>query len=303
MNVRGNSSRTDAKVNWKVEMPKGYEFDLGGQLPYPLDEFALQNYGDNFADVGWATVKGAGERGLNIIPVRTQRNGNFWSLGRIMETEDGTWRDDKGVDNWSIYKGDGGSLARTSSVATLVANEWLDKKSRKDEDYTDVWTMSNNIDAGPSAAQQSCIYHNVNVPAAHQLHGGQLDHPPPGLGLVQLVDRPRHRGHRPLGAVALGPQLDLHHAPVDGKGMFLTPDTSNRLTRAVLAYPEFQQMFYRRLRTLADQFLAPGRYEAQWDAITARTLPDWNLDRAMWGGYTPPRPAARSSPGSPIAAT
>jgi hypothetical protein len=55
----------------------------------------------------------------------------------------------------------------------------------------------------------------------------------------------------------------------------------------VLAYPEFQQMFYRRLRTLADQFLAPGVYEAQWDAITARTLPEWNLDRAMWGGYTP----------------
>lgn len=56
------------------------------------NSFALQNYSDNFADVGWATVKAAGNRGLNIVPVRTQRNGTFWSLGRIMETMDGSWR-------------------------------------------------------------------------------------------------------------------------------------------------------------------------------------------------------------------
>lgn len=37
MSIRGNSSRTDKKVNWKIELPKGYTFDLGGKLPYPLE--------------------------------------------------------------------------------------------------------------------------------------------------------------------------------------------------------------------------------------------------------------------------
>ena len=37
MSVRGNSSRTAPKVSWKIQMPKGYTFDLGGKLEYPLD--------------------------------------------------------------------------------------------------------------------------------------------------------------------------------------------------------------------------------------------------------------------------
>ncbi|WP_287930936.1 lamin tail domain-containing protein, partial [Arthrobacter sp.] len=158
MSVRGNSSRTAPKVSWKVELPKGYTFDLGGKMPYPLDEFALQNYSDNFADVSWATVKAAGNRGLGIVPVRTQRNGTFWSIGRVMETEDGTWRASQGVKDWAIYKGDGGSVGRSSSAATLAASGWLDKKTRKDEDYSDVLALSNTVDATPTAAQKAWIY-------------------------------------------------------------------------------------------------------------------------------------------------
>ncbi len=79
----------------------------------------------------------------------------------------------------------------------------------------------------------------------------------------------------------------------DGKGTFLTPDTSNKFTKAMLAYPEIKEMFFRRLRTLADQFLVAPRYENQWDAIAAPYLSDWTLENQKWGGYTPA--SARSS--------
>jgi len=287
MNVRGNSSRTAAKVNWKVELPKGYTFDLGGTLPYPLDEFALQNYSDNFADVAWATVGAAGNRDLGIKPVRTQRNGAFWSLGRIMETEDGSWRDAEGVSNWAIYKGDGGSVGATASPAALAANAWLDKKTRKAEDLTDVWTLSNTVDATPSAAQQAWIYRNVNIPELvnYMAINSVIRHQDSGWYNWWLARDTEGTGRWEMW------QWDLNWTfttpASDGKGLFLTPDTSNKFTKAMLAYPEIKEMFYRRLRTLADQFLAPGRYEAQWDAITAKSQSDWNLDRAKWGGYTP----------------
>jgi len=287
MNIRGNSSRTAAKVNWKVELPKGYDFNLGGQLPYPLDEFALQNYSDNFADVGWATVNAAGARGLNIIPVRTQRNGSFWSLGRIMETEDGSWRDAQGVDKWAIYKGDGGSLSRTSSPAALEASLWLDKKARKDEDFSDAWALTNAVDASASAAQQAWIYQNVNIPelvnymainsiirhSDSSWYNWFIARDTEGTGRWEMW-------HWDLNWIFTTPERD-------GKGLFLTPDTSNRFTQAMLKYPEIRAMFFRRLRTLSDQFLTTGKYEAQWDAISSRTTPDWNLDRTKWGGYTP----------------
>lgn len=287
MNVRGNSSRAAAHVNWKVELPKGYEFDLGGRLSYPLDEFALQNYSDNFADVGWATVDTAGARSLNIEPVRSQRNGAFWGLGRIMETMDGRWRTDQDVETWAIYKGDGGALSRTSSPAVLESNEWLNKKTRKSEDFTDVWNLTNAIGGSASSAQQAWIYQNVNIPELvnYMAINATIRHADSGSLNWWVARDTEGTGrwdmwHWDLNWIFTTPTSD-------GKGVFLTPDTSNRFTQAMLKYPEIRAMYFRRLRTLADQYLTAGKYEAQWDAISLRTTPDWNLNRAKWRGYTP----------------
>ncbi|WP_210506245.1 lamin tail domain-containing protein [Naasia sp. SYSU D00057] len=289
MNVRGGSSRTLDKNNWKVELPKGHGFDLGGQLPYPLTEFALQNYQYNQPDIAWATVKEAGARGLNILPVRTQRNGQFWSLGRLMETQDGEWREDQGVEDWAIYKGESGAVGATDSPEALEASGWLDKKTRQDEDYTDVWTLGNMVDGPASPEQRAWIYQNVNVP--------ELINYMAINSILRNSDTGPHNWW--LARDSEGTQrwemwhwdldLTLGRIKPSDTGPFLTPDTDNKFTRAMLAYPEFREMFFRRLRTLADQFYPPGRLEAQWDAISARTLADWQLDSARWNLGAPTR--------------
>ncbi len=287
MRVRGNSSRSEAKVNWKIEMAKGYELDLGPLAPYKLDEFALQREPDQFADVGWATVAGAGARSLTMIPVRTQKNGAFWGVGRIMETEDGTWRKAQKVDDWAIYKGDGGSLARTSSPAALEASLWLDKKERKDEDFSDVWSLSQVIDAPTSAAQKQWMYDNLNIPELvnYMAINSVIRHQDSGWYNWFVARDTEGTGRWELWHWDLNWIFTLPQS--DGKGTFLTPDTSNRMTQALLAYPEIKEMFFRRLRTLADQFLVAPRYENQWDAIAAPYLSDWALENQKWGGYTP----------------
>jgi hypothetical protein len=293
MRIRGNSSRSETKVSWKIEHAKGYPLEMPGLLPYPLDEYALQRDPDQFADVGWATVKAAGARGLNILPVRTQRNGAFFSVGRIMETMDGEWRDDQGVDDWAIYKGDGGSLARTASPAALQTSLYLDKKSREDEDFSDAWTLTQMIDAPTSTAQKQWIYDNVNVPELvnYMAINSIIRHHDSGWYNWWIARDTEGTGRWEMWHWDLDWIFTTNAR--DGNGTFLTPDTSNRFTRAMLAYPEIKEMFFRRLRTLADQFLPASRYENQWDAIAAPYLSDWALENQRWGGYTPA--SARSS--------
>jgi CotH kinase protein/Lamin Tail Domain/Fibronectin type III domain len=286
MRVRGNSSRSDPQPNWKVEMAPGHTIDFGALMPYPVDEWALQNYANPLTDIGWSTARRAGARDIAITPVRSHRNGSFWSVGRLMELPDGTWRDAQDVDTWSIYKGDGGALARTTSPQALEQKEWLDKKNREDEDYTDVWQLSQVIDAPASEAQRAWLYDNVNIPVLinYMAVNATIRHHDSGWYNWYVARDTEGTGrwelwHWDLNWIFSDPAKDK-------KGEFLLPD-NNKFTKAVLAYPEFREMYFRRLRTLADEFLTPSAYENQWDTIATPYLPDWSLDRAIWGGPSP----------------
>ena len=92
-----------------------------------------------------------------MFTVRTQRNGEFFSVGELMETMDGSWRDDQDVSDWAIYKGNWGALTTKPTAAELAAQvnagcpecvpeEWLEKKERENEDYTDVWQLTQAVD-------------------------------------------------------------------------------------------------------------------------------------------------------------
>ena len=51
--------------------------------------------------------------------------------------------------------------------------------------------------------------------------------------------------------------------------------------RAILAVPEWRDMYFRRLRTLVNQILAPGRLEALYDARIGPAQPEATLDFAQ----------------------
>ena len=69
MRVRGQSSRNNAKVNWKVDLPSGHFLDMRPLMRYPLDEFALQ------ADVVPETDSGVGHRGTSRRPTAGHLHG------------------------------------------------------------------------------------------------------------------------------------------------------------------------------------------------------------------------------------
>ena len=67
---------------------------------------------------------------------------------------------------------------------------------------------------------------------------------------------------------------------------FVTPaepgDQTSELMRAILAVPEWRDMYFRRLRTVVNQVLAPGRLEALYDAKVGPAQPESTLDLARW---------------------
>jgi hypothetical protein len=280
--IKGQSTRTAEKVSWAVELPSGHTLDWPS-IPYPVKKFALQRDPEPNAQMSWEVIKDAGAKWFTVDRIRTQRNGHFHSVGGFLQDDDSAWRKYWGVDDWAIYKGDAGALAKTPSQADLQTRLWLDKKAREDEDYTDVWQLSQVVDAPASASQQRWIANNVNVP--------ELVNYLAITSLIRHTDSGFHNWFVARDTDGTGRwemwhwDLDVTFLNVssDKFGTFLDPSGANRLNRAIMAYPEWREMYFRRLKTLIDTYYRNGDPESRYDQITAPyRSPDWELENAAW---------------------
>ena len=89
------------------------------------------------------------------------------------------------------------------------------------------------------------------------------------------------------------PQAGLYDDSVTLDGDLTTP--SGRLFDAFWAVPEFEAMIRRRMRTLADEWLAPHRIEPRLDAIESAISNEVTADRARWGFYGLPQTPAQAT--------
>ena len=283
MRVKGQSTRSKEKVSWMVELPSGHTLNWPS-IPYPVKKFALQRDPEPNAQMSWEIIQDAGAKWITVDRIRTQRNGQFHSVGGFQQDDDSSWRKYWGVDDWAIYKGDAGALKKTSSPAVLQSRLWLDKKAREDEDYTDVWELSQVVDAAASPSQQRWIANNVNVP--------ELINYMAINSLIRHTDSGWHNWFVSRDTEGTG-RWEMWHWDLDVSffnvssdkfGDFLDPAGSNQFNQAIMAYPEWREMYHRRLKTLIDTYYRNGGPETRYDEITSpyRT-PDWDLENAKWG--------------------
>lgn len=293
MNIRGDASRAATKVQFKVEMAAGHRFSFPA-LPYTVDSWAMNNEVYPTIDVAWRTVADGKARGLHETAIRTQRNGQFWSVSRFLELEDGTWRDQQGVKDWSIYKASGGGLRTFSSPAALQASLDLEKKSRTDEDFTDVWTLTQKLNQVPSNAQKQWLEENVNIPVMinYMAINAIMRHWDSGWKNWYVARDTLGTGRWEMWHWDIDNTFDA--TDTNNRGDYLVPERAQSFLIALMNYQDYRDMYFRRLRTLSDQLLVPGRYEAIWDSLTAPYKDnDWNLERAKWGGSTEPSARGR----------
>ena len=239
--------------------------------------------------LGWDHIGDLGDPTVGYLSVRVQRNAAFWAAGAILEEYDGSWRSRTGRNDGAFYKAEAGGFRTYATATALAASLDFDKKDPDDGDYTDVWQLTQVLNQSPSPTKTAWIWANINVPemVEYMAVTAEIRHWDSG-GKNYYVYR---------DASSTG-RWEILHWDLDGilsggsdtKGDFVTPDiTGNKLYKSLFEVPEIKEMYFRRLRSLHDQYLTiplpSNPFVSTFAALTTPNLDaDRILDKNKWGG-------------------
>ncbi len=284
VNIRGAASQTAPKPNWKFEMAHGHDLDMPGVLIEPVDEFAMQaDWGDHSfgrALLSWDAYALAGNVNAQVFPVRTQRNSQFQGLYHYVDVFDGTWRSREGYSDDQFYKASHGAFDATRPLEEYR----FEKKNPDDGDFAPIRDFVNGVDL-TGAAQRNFLLANADIP--------QMINYAAVTAIIEHADSSTKNFYLSRDADTGRWEIipwDLDHTWGRGccgvNSNFVTPaepgDQVSELMQGLLAVPEWRQMYFRRLRSLVGEVLAPGRLEALYDAKVGPDQPEAALDFAAW---------------------
>ena len=286
VNIRGAISQTSAKPSWQFELAHNHPMDMPGKLVEPIDEFAMQG---DFSDhsrgrplLAWDAYQRAGVVNTQVFPMRTQRNGAFQGLYTYTDLFDGTWRDREGYSDKELYKASHDAFDESRPL-----NDYrMEKKNPSDPNYAPIRAFLDGIELSGSA-QRDYVLANVDIPqmlnyaavtaivkSSDASNKNWYNSQDPSTGRWSTIpwDLDKTWGNTCCGIIS----------------PFVTPsepgDTPNRLMAAVLSQPEWRAMYFRRLKTLLGDILAPGRAEALFDAKVGPAKPEFALDLQKFTG-------------------
>ncbi|MCA9136824.1 MAG: DUF4347 domain-containing protein [Planctomycetales bacterium] len=252
--VRGGVySRTFyAKKSLKFELPKGYTIDIGDEGEYLVDEFAIQaDFGDwsqVTPDIAWDVFNAETDSLESSFFVRAEINGDFHGIFRYQNLYDGAYRDANGIsDDDEFFKAGEGGFGDDLS---------FDKKSPDDGDLTRLAELNSVLIQPKSAAKTAYLYENVDI-------ANVVNHM--ALSVFMRHDDQSGQNFYMLRNSETGlwsiVEWDLDRTfvvPADGDGGSFTTPTPihNELLDSVFEVPEFQEMYWRRLQTIVDKYLA-----------------------------------------------
>ncbi|MGZ6736085.1 MAG: lamin tail domain-containing protein [Nocardioides sp.] len=283
VNIKGHASQLDPKVSWKFHTPQGHDLTMAGLLVDPVDEFDMQaDWSDKShgrSILSWEAYQRAGVVNHQMFPVRTQRNGAFQGLYNLQDTFDGTWRDRNGYSAKLLYS------AETSAFnSSRPVNVRFTKENPDDGDYAPLQSFLNGV-ALTGTAQRDALLASGDLPEMinYAAVTAIVEHVDSSSKNFYLTQDPT------TGRWSIIP-WDLDHTIGNGccnvTSNFVTPaepgDNTSALMRAVLAVPQWRDMYFRRLRTLVDDILAPNRMEALYDARLGPAEPVGTLDFSRW---------------------
>ena len=285
VNIRGKISRTNPKVSWTFDIPHNHDLTMPGILIEPVDTFAMEaNWTDHSHGRQILAYNSYGEAGVlhnETFPIRTQKNAKFLGLYIYIDIFDGTWRDREGYSDDQFFKAENAAWDPTKSDSFRFT-----KENPKDTDYSPVIGFANSVGNLSGAAQRNYLLANADIP--------ELINFAAATAIVQHVDSSSHNFYLSQDP-ARGRWSELPWDLDKTFGLtccgdnspFVTPaepadQTTSPLIRALLAQPDWKTMYFRRLRTLVDQILAPGHLEAEYDAALSPAQPEAALDLANW---------------------
>jgi len=299
--IHGQSSRGFPKKSYNIDFHPGHNFKWAPGRPRADDINLMTTYPDKAQMrniLAYDTYKYADCPYHWVFPVRVQQNGAFWGTAHAMENGDEDWLIRMGLNaDGALYKMY--NTFTSSSHATTGA----EKKTRKNEDNTDLLAMFNGVSLSGEARRQY-LYDNVDVAqvvnflAARTLTGdtdcchknyyfyrdtGQSDEWQMWPWDVDLS----------FGRVWNSAQTYWNQNLITNTRLFV--GSNNRLPQAIFGTPEMRQMYLRRVRTLMDELLKPGPTAVQ-------PTPSPTPGRTPWRGaaaFEPPAYSVADEPNVP----
>lgn len=301
MRIRGNQSRLNEKRKWKIVLPPGYEWDMGGLLEDPVNEFALNSAVTDKSFVREILTSElqalGGGIGQQIFPLRFEKNNEFYGLYLYQEQPDGQWRDKHGFsDDVIAFKAD---------LRATLNSDQLDKPDkelqlryqRQTQDYIDnvdeIRQLIRQVNNGNQSELLAFAYKHLDIP--------QIIEAIATMRVAQHLEW-EHKNHMLLydpadekwRLIPIDFDLNFGRRFVSGCNAFCEEVNAsgymeymeaNRLARIFLKNPEFRKMLDRRTKTLADAFLAEGKVEARIAELEQLLRDDAARDRKIWYTY------------------
>ena len=289
MNIKGHASQRDPKVSWGFELPQNHDLEMPGLLVEPVDEFDMQaDWSDRAhgrAILSWDAYQRAGVANHQMFPDPHSAQRRLPGAYSFQEDHDGTWREREGYDTHQYFE------AETSAFSSGTAiTRRFTKKAPDETDYAPLQAFLNGL-ALTGNAERDFLLGNADLPKLinYAAVTAIIEHHDSSSKNFDLAQNPV------TGRWTILP-WDLDHTWGNGccsvDSQFVTPaepgDKTSALMVALLAVPQWREMYFRRLRTLVNDVLAPGRLEALYDARIGPAQAAITLDYSVWPYPTSP---------------
>jgi len=283
VHIKGGVKRTFPKKSFAFDLPKGHKLKINSNMTRAVDEFHLDS---DFIDpsgtsvtVAWQIAKEAGLDVQQIFKVRLQNNAGFYGLYTFLEEDDKTWRQAFGYDNTSYY-GINGPINDLVADHAYEIQLWHDplvqprSQARRDYavDNSDIPNMINYM--AYMTIIHNCEWQNgKNMIKSHDVLDTNrwkiLAH---DIDCTMFYTGPSADGG---GSTRLMNSFD-----VPSNIPFSADDRYE--FNAIYEEPDFRQDYYRRLRTLADEFFDNDRYLGMIHDLYQRIEPEAQMDAQKW---------------------
>lgn len=280
--VKGNSNLYKAKKKFKFELPQGHL--LGDPyFEHPVDEFALNatiiNVLNLSEELAWEVAREAGTDlpQMQRVDVTLNTDSNpqeSRGMYLFIETYDGNWRERNGYEEGAFYKAA------------------VDKKTRLDEDDSDIQELMDNLQNLSGDELKTYILDNLDVASFINFDATMV--------VARNFDWTFHQNmfqYRDTEGTErwsiVPDDLDVAMAPIylEDLGGFIW-DYSNFTTKtrlvggAMYQFPEFQEAYNRRVSEIFERVYGGGdnnKFKAWVDAIHQESAESIDNDHAIWG--------------------
>jgi hypothetical protein len=299
--IRGETARSWPKKSYKLDFNPGHHFLLRDGLAR-LEEINLNTtYTDKSyvrAVLAYQHFRDAGLPCEEIFHVHLRQNGPFYSVCLFTEQVDDDFLSRHGLNpNGALYKGVAGSYMDTAAG--------FEKKTRLGEDFADLQALvSGAALTGP--ALEAFLFDNLDVPGvlnfmATVAVSQNIDACNKNYYLYRETEGTREWRYLPwdidltFGPNALNTDVMVYnqqdtnapacasHPFIGARPYQLHANKYNRLLEAVVNTPRTRAMLLRRIRTLADQYLATAYFPDRLNQLVSLIQTDVLADRARWG--------------------